>query len=266
MDKPLIVIKLGGSALTDKTRIYTPRKAVIRRAAKQIAFLARKFSIVLVHGAGSYGHIPAKRWDLASGFKSRSQLRGLSVTKSKLLEWEAIIGDAFLKQGVPLMPLSTSDFAVTDNGRIHSADIRPVRKWLSIGCVPSLGGDLVTDIKRGFAILSGDQLAAHLAIKLGASRLIFGIDVDGIFNANPKLNRRARLLRGISAEQASKLAKKAGISIAPDVTGGMAGKIREAIVAARRGVPVYFVNLTRGDRLQLVALNRDVPCSRITAR
>ncbi len=98
MAKPLIVIKLGGSALTDKTRIYTPRKTVIRRAAKQVAYLARKFSIVLVHGAGSYGHIPAKKWDLASGFKHKSQLAGLSATKSKLLEWEGIIGEAFLRQ------------------------------------------------------------------------------------------------------------------------------------------------------------------------
>jgi isopentenyl phosphate kinase len=265
MGKPLIVIKLGGSALTDKTRIYTPRKAVIRKAAEQVAFLASRFSIVLVHGAGSFGHIPAKRWDLASGFKRSSQLRGLSITKSKLLEWEAIIGAEFLKQRVPLLPLSSSDFVVTNKGRIHSADISPIRKWLSIGCIPSLGGDLVTDVRRGFAILSGDQLAAHLAIKLEASRLIFGIDVDGIFDANPKLNRRARLLGSISTGQASRLIKKAGISIAPDVTGGMAGKISEAVPAARRGVAVYFVNLTKGNRLESVALNRKVPCSRIKA-
>ena len=236
-----------------------------RSAAKQVVFLARLFSIVLVHGAGSFGHIPAKRWDLASGFRKPSQLRGLSITKSKLLEWEAIIGDEFLRERVPLFQLSTSDFVVTNRGRIRSADMGPIRKWLSIGCIPSLGGDLVTDVKRGFAILSGDQLAAHLAIKLAASRLIFGIDVDGIFDANPKLSTRAKLLGSISTGQASGLIKMAGISFTPDVTGGMAGKISEAVVAARRGIPVYFVNLTKGNRLESVALNRKVPCSRIKA-
>lgn len=263
MQKPLIVVKLGGSALTDKKRIYTPRMHEIRRAAKQVAELTNRFSLVIVHGAGSYGHIPVKQWRLASGLKNRRQLKGLAAVKARLLEWETIFDDVFLRYQVPLMPLLASDFVVARNGRIVSAHLRPLRNWLSIGCVPSTGGDIVADLRNGFSVVSGDQLAAYLAIELRASRLIFGTDVDGIFDSNPKLNPHARLLTELTASSASRSIGRAKALTAPDVTRGMAGKIVEAIAAVSKGIPVYFINLTQNDRLRRAALDQEVLCSRI---
>jgi len=263
MRKPLIVLKLGGSALTDKKRIFTPREAEINRAAGQIARLRNRFSLVVVHGAGSYGHIPVRQWGLESGFRSRRQIEGLAATKSKLLEWEEIFDRIFLKHKIPLIPFLASDFVVTRNGRISSADLRPVRNWLSIDCVPSTGGDIVSDLKNGFSILSGDQLAAYLSVELKASRLIFGTDVDGIFSADPKHDPHAHIISELTARTALHAAARAGVSDAPDVTGGMAGKIIEATRAASNGIPIYFVNLTVGNRLANLGLNREVPCSKI---
>jgi isopentenyl phosphate kinase len=262
--KAVLVLKLGGSALTDKGHIYTPRVQQIQRAAKQIWALRRKFSLVVVHGAGSYGHIPVKRWKLESGLKYRAQLRHVAATKIRLLEWEMILDRILVQQQVPLIPLLASDWVVTRGGRIQSADLRPIRNWLSIGCVPSVGGDLVADLKNGFSVLSGDQLAAYLAIRLGASQLIFCTDVDGIFSTNPKLDPHARLFEELSARSALRVARTAGISTTPDVTGGMAGKIFEAATAASRGIPVAFVNLNKDKRLTKVAMRQKVLCSRIT--
>jgi isopentenyl phosphate kinase len=263
MQKALIVVKLGGSALTDKKRIYTPRVREIHRAARQIAVLRRKFSLVVVHGAGSYGHIPVKRWRLESGLTNRTQLKGVAATKVKLLEWELILNAIFLEHQIPLMPLLASDWVVTQNGRIESADLRPIRNWLNMGCVPSTGGDLVTDVKRGFSVVSGDQLAAYIAIHLKASQLIFGTDVDGVFSSNPKLDPHARLLRELTARSALHVTRRAKISTTPDVTGGMAGKIVEAVAVASSGIPVSFTNLNKDERLVKVALGQEVQCSRI---
>jgi isopentenyl phosphate kinase len=263
MGKPLIVVKLGGSALTDKKRIYTPRMGEIRRAAKQIAELRKRFSLVVVHGAGSYGHIPVKQWGLESGLRNRTQLRGVAATKSKLLEWEMILDTVFLRKRIPLIPMPASDFVVARNGRISSADLRPLRNWLRMGCIPSIGGDIVTDLTRGFSVVSGDQLAAYLAVKLKASRLVFGTDVDGIFDADPKLYPQARMLRKLTTSSALGVARGANVPTAPDVTGGMAGKIVEAVVATSKGIPIYFVNLTKDDRLLKVGFNLEVLCSKI---
>lgn len=263
MHKPLVVIKLGGSALTNKNRIYTPRLPVIHRAAEQVAAISAKMSVVLVHGAGSYGHIPVKKLGLMHGFRNRKQLKSLAAIKFKLLEWETVFDEVFLKHQVPLMPFVASNFIVTRKGRIFSAELRPLKRWLRMGCVPTTGGDIVSDVQDGFSILSGDQLAALVAIRLNATRLIFGMDVDGIFDSNPWLNRQAELLTDLTPSLASRLAMKATSSTSPDVTGGMAGKIREAVVAALNGIPVYFVNLTKDERLHKAALGRTVICSRI---
>jgi isopentenyl phosphate kinase len=262
--KPLIVIKLGGSALTDKSEIYTPRLRSIRAAAKQIAAISKTHQVVLVHGAGSFGHIPVEKYRLAHGFKNSTQLAGLAVTKSKLLEWEMILDKALLKEKIPLVPFLASDFIVTRKGRIFSADLRPIQTWLRLGCVPTIGGDIVPDFTQGFSVLSGDQLAAYLALKFRAKRLVFATDVDGIFDSDPKLNSQAKLLDKIISSSVLRLVSKGTSKTTPDVTGGMTGKIGEGLIAARAGIPVYFVNLTKDDRLRKAALGRPVVSSTIS--
>ena len=258
MERPLVVIKLGGSALTDKTKIYTPRLPVIHKAAQQISRIQRKVRLVLVHGAGSFGHIPAKKYDLHRGFKSPSQIRGLTTTKLKLLQWEGILDGILLKHGVPVIPFAPSDFTEMNSGRICRMELAAVRNWLQLGCTPIMGGDIVNDAAQGFSILSGDQCAAYLAVRLKASRLVFGLDVDGLFDSNPKLNRRAKLLTNVTPTMAVRYAAASVSGSVPDVTGGMTGKVIEGVVAARHGVPVYFVSLTRDHRLQKTALGQPI--------
>jgi isopentenyl phosphate kinase len=259
-EKPLIVIKLGGSALTDKTRIYTPRIPIIHSAASQVAAVSKYRSIMLVHGAGSYGHMPVRKYRLQDGWKGSMQLKGLSLTKSKLLEWETLLDGIFLKHGVRIMPFLASDLFVTTKGRITSAWLEPLKSWLSSGCVPIVGGDIVRDTKNGFSILSGDQIAAFLAAKLVATRLIYAVDVDGVFSANPTLDRKAQLLKALTASRAQAFSTTISRTTL-DVTGGMAGKIKESLAASRHRIPICFVNLTKRDRLRKAALGQKVTCS-----
>ena len=123
---------------------------------------------------------------------------------------------------------------------------------------------MVPDSECGFSVVSGDQIAAYLAVKLNAKRLVFAADVDGIFDSDPKVNPQAKLFRELSVSMASKLIPKLTSQTAPDVTGGMAGKIREALAVARAEIPVYFVNLAKPDRLRKAALGRRVISSRIS--
>jgi isopentenyl phosphate kinase len=261
--KPIVVIKLGGSVLTDKKRIYTPRLSDMHRAAEEVKVIMRKYSVVLIHGAGSYGHIPVQKYGLTSGYRDRTQLEGLSTTKSKLLELELVLDQVLLRHGIPIAPLFASDFIATRNGRIDKAELVALRGWLDVGCVPSTGGDIVSDIRTGFAVLSGDQIAAYFAVKLKASRLVFGTDVDGIFDSNPKVDRWAKLLPVLSVSEASRFVRKATSRTTADVTGGMAGKIRESVFAASRGIPVYFINLAKHGRLVKAVSGRRIRGSQI---
>src|SRR5437016_5486713 len=61
----MLLVKLGGSVLTEKARLRTPRRAAIRRLAAELASVRQP--LLIVHGAGSYGHILASRHRLKDG-------------------------------------------------------------------------------------------------------------------------------------------------------------------------------------------------------
>jgi isopentenyl phosphate kinase len=265
LSKPLILIKLGGAALTDKGRIYSPRSEVIRSAARQVAAIQSRFSVFVVHGAGSYGHIPVKQFGLYRGFDNVSQLIALSEAKLRLLEWELTLSRVFKQYKVPVVPFIPADYLIAQDGRIHSCNTTGIEEWMRLGCVPSTGGDIVPDISTGFSIVSGDQLAVYMAISLHASRLVFATDVDGIFDSNPKQNKAARLLRRVHVADLRKISTNASPNIT-DVTGGMKGKLQEVSKAASSGVPVFFVNLTKGNRLRDLAFDRKpIICSEVVS-
>jgi len=256
------VIKLGGAALTDKTRIYTPRFKTLHSAARQLTAIKKRWSVILVHGAGSYGHIPVKTFGLSKGYHDQTQLRGLGETKFRLLEWEFTIDEVFLQHNVPIVPFVTSCYTVARRGRILSCDIDPIKTWIKLGCVPSTGGDIVSDVSAGFSIVSGDQLAAYLAIALKARMLIFATDVDGIFDADPKTKQSAHLIKEIPVSSIRRISTDMGRTIT-DVTGGMKNKLEEAAAAAFNGIPVFFVNLLKGNRMQDLVLGRRAVCSEL---
>jgi len=262
---PLIVIKLGGAALTDKKRIYTAKMSAIDSAAKQVAAIYRRNSLFIVHGAGSYGHLPVIRFGLSKGFQSARQLNSLAKAKRRLLEWEFLLDRALLQYAVPVLPFLPSDYVLARKGRIVSCNTKPITAWMKLGCVPSTGGDIVPDLSMGFSILSGDQLAVHIARALRASMLIFATDVDGIYDSDPKQNQKAQLIRKLRLTKIGKVSAGLGADQG-DVTRGMKGKLEEAKKAVLDGIPVFFVNLHKGKRLQEVALgHRSVICSEMVS-
>ena len=63
-----IVIKLGGGLITDKSRYKLVREERIMSVCKVISKLKKDDdSVILVHGAGSFGHLEAKKWHLSTG-------------------------------------------------------------------------------------------------------------------------------------------------------------------------------------------------------
>src|SRR2546425_11956315 len=61
----MLLVKLGGSVLTDKGRRRSPRRAAIRRPARELA--AARAPLLVVHGAGPHGPVLARRHRLKEG-------------------------------------------------------------------------------------------------------------------------------------------------------------------------------------------------------
>jgi isopentenyl phosphate kinase len=111
--------------------------------------------------------------------------------------------------------------------------------------VPVLFGDAVLDSDLGFTILSGDQLVAYLAVHLKAARIIMGIDVNGLFTGDPKVDSSAHLINHITIEELRRMLARIGESKVTDVTGGMLGKIAELMPAVEKGIPSFIVNAAK---------------------
>jgi len=78
----MIILKLGGSLLTDKRRKFSFRFEVMKRVAQEIKESGAR--LVVVHGGGSFGHPLAVEYKLAEGIVSEEQLRGVALTRAAM--------------------------------------------------------------------------------------------------------------------------------------------------------------------------------------
>jgi isopentenyl phosphate kinase len=120
--------------------------------------------------------------------------------------------------------------------------MKNVTSLLKLGITPVLYGDAVLDSVLKFTILSGDQLASFFAMKLNAERIIIGLDVDGLYTADPKIDSSAHLIHELSLFEFKRIISNIGGSITNDVTGGMLGKMLELKLAVERGIQAIIVN------------------------
>lgn len=239
------VLKLGGSVITMKDEPLTSDKDCINRICEEVR-AAWPLPLIIVHGGGSFGHPVAEKYGIAKGLTSERQVFGVSKTHQAMVTLNTLIVDTMLDMGVPAISLAPSSFIITRDGRIESVDLELVGHLVVRGILPVLYGDVVVDRNTGFSILSGDQLAVRLAIELGALRLVFGVDVDGVYTSNPKLVPEARLIERLSVEKMEGYVK-IGKSLTTDVTRGMLGKVDEAKAAVEAGVVVHIVNARTPD-------------------
>jgi len=258
----LTILKLGGSVITRKDKPLTPNIQVIKRLAEEIS-RADFHPLIIIHGGGSYGHPVAKKYRIADGFKDGSQIFGFSETHEAMMRLNSLLIRNFLEYGLPAFSISPSSFIMTRKGRIGTLNEEILKTALEFGLIPVLYGDAVLDAEQGFAILSGDQIAAVLAIKLDAERIIMGIDVNGVCDSDPKRNPSARLIEEISLKDFERIMGQIGGSQSLDVTGGMLGKILELKAAVEYGVEALIINALLPDNVYRALKGEDVVGTRI---
>lgn len=230
--KNLIILKIGGSVITDK---FSKKPKVdfknLKRIVKEIAqaYNFQKMSLILIHGAGSFGHLIVKKTGIDKGIKNEKQLRAFAETQRLQNELNSIVTKYLINENLPAIPCQASQSAIMKSGRLVKMDISAIKDLLKIGMIPVLYGVPAFDINQKCSILSGDQIASFLANKLTAKKIIHGTNVDGIFTDDPNINPKAKLIPEINSKNVRKVLKMLRGSVATDVTGGMLGKISEIL-------------------------------------
>ncbi|MDY3097183.1 isopentenyl phosphate kinase, partial [Methanobrevibacter sp.] len=112
----MIILKIGGSSLTNKDssesevnfesleRIALEIKSSLDNGPKQL---------IIVHGAGSFGHPPAKKYKIGEAFDESEypQKRiGFCETQNAVKKLNMHVCEAFIKQGLPVVAIPASSF------------------------------------------------------------------------------------------------------------------------------------------------------------
>jgi isopentenyl phosphate kinase len=236
--RSMLLVKLGGSVITDKLRLRTARQSVLRRLAAELS--TTKEQTVLVHGAGSFGHILAKRYRLHEGYLGASQLRGVSEVQRDVRRLNLMVDDALLRAGMHPMPIPPSIIARFGGGMLHDIDIKPFIQCLGLRMTPVTYGDVVFDSEKRFGICSGDDLIGLLHSYFPASKTILVTDVDGVFTSDPKKKAKRELLREVRIGDLGKLSLS--VRAGNDVTGGIEGKLRKMFKVMESGDEFWLLN------------------------
>jgi isopentenyl phosphate kinase len=242
----IVLLKLGGSLITDKARPETPRLEVISRLAGEIARAARDipFRLIVGHGSGSFGHVAARQSGIASGLHSAEQLPGVSRTQERAAALHRIVIEALVEAGALPFSISPSSCVVSEAGRPAAFAAEPLLLALDRELLPVLYGDVVTDRAWGISICSTEKLFEILARTLHEqgrtvrSSLWLG-ETDGLYDAAGKT------VPTISAGDLDALENAATAIGAPsgtDVTGGMLHRVETALALARLGIPSRLAN------------------------
>lgn len=230
----MILIKLGGSIITNKEKSLTARKSTIDKIAKRFRKLNEPF--VVVHGGGSFGHHWSVKYNMHTRPARYSQ-HGIAVVKNSMVSLNKIILDSFLKNRLNPYCLPPTDFMAGDRPVIKK--VKEIEKIAKSNLVPVTFGDALWYGKKKSYILSGDKIMTILAKTLRPRLSIFVLNVDGVFS-----DLKTRNLIYEMKSQKPHVSK-----IAMDVTGGMKRKIEEATRISRLGLDVFFVNGNKPQRI-----------------
>ncbi len=223
------VVKVGGRVVEDPDALEV--------LARRLGSLPGQ--PVVVHGGGS----AITEWQARAGVPVAFQ-DGLRVTSPEGMEVTAMVLSglmnkrlvaALLSAGEPAVGLSGEDGALLqaawkdrerlgEVGEVVAVNPTPIAALLAAGLLP-----VVSPVSRGPdgrpLNVNADEAAIALAVGLNAHRLLLVSDVDGVLVDG--------MPRGMLDPAGADDLLDSGV-----VTGGMAVKVRQALVAARAGVEV----------------------------
>jgi len=227
-----VVIKLGGGLITDKEKVCTPNHEAIEELCNAISKIDKR--VILVHGAGSFGHMKAKKFRLAEGrIADIEQDSAVLEVRNDMMTLNSLITHSLDKCGVKSKTFPPREW-VNGTGPEFSGEL-PISEDVTI-----VFGDVVPVPGKEFGILSGDDLMYRYSTEIeGVDYAIFAMGgADGLLRVPPEFATEEDLFEmwnpdmkfdGLHAEEF-------------DVTGGIGLKATRGAMIASKGIDVWLVN------------------------
>lgn len=225
-----VVVKVGTSSLTDAGgRIHPP---LLWALARGLGVLQEKLGckVVLVSsGAGAAGR---ERLGVTLPLTLPEKQAAAAVGQSLLmLEWAR----AFAPIPVAQLLLTAAD--IQDRERYVNAK-NALEASLKLGALPIINENdsvATSEIKFG----DNDSLSAWASHLVGADALVILTDVEGLYDADPRVNPEAKRLGVV--EDVAQVLHLAGDAGTTRGTGGMVTKLRAAALATGAGTETLII-------------------------
>lgn len=241
----MVFVKLGGAAITDKTKARTSLPERINGLAGQIARAWKEdpgMRLVVGHGSGSFGHFSAQKNHTKNGVSSPGDWLGFAEVWDDARQLNELVIHTLLAAGLPVIAFPPSAWIVTENRQPISFLTEPIQRAVENHLIPVVNGDVIIDRAIGGTILSTEDVFALLAAELHPGQIILASREPGVWKDYPQNTQLAASLTLAEFESSAVSAKgAAGV----DVTGGMAKKIA-LMMDILRVDPVINICITSG--------------------
>jgi len=255
----MFLIKLGGSVITNKLVENSFKKNIVDRLSKEIQ-KANK-DIIIIHGAGSYGHILAEKYDLNNGYKNEEQKLGFAKTHTSVQQLNSMVLKSLQQNNIAAVSIPPHAIMKLNDHKPLKTDFEIFNDCIKQGLTPVAFGDVVLDKKLGFSICSGDLLIELLSKQFKPEKVIFVIDEEGLYTSNPKTDKNAEFIEETTINDLEKLSTS--MDGHADVTKGMKGKIETIKNIANHGIDIVILNGNKADRLFKVLVGEKTKCTKI---
>jgi len=223
------ILKLGGSVITDKDASETVDNDALDDALDAIAGATDTDSrLIVVHGGGSFGHVHAADHGVSTTDGTNEAIAANTIHGAmKRLNCEVV--DRLQHRDIEALPVHPLSVAARDERGNLTLPPAATAGLLDEGFVPVLHGDVIAHAAKGVTVLSGDEIVTSLADSLGAARVGLCSTVPGVLDETEAVIDEITDFEDVAAVL--------GDSDSTDVSGGMAGKVRELLAL---GAPAHI--------------------------
>ncbi len=212
-----MVVKFGGSAITDKSIKYGLKMDVLEKLTRNVRrHLDKGGKIAIVHGGGSFGHYEVKSIQDAKGLLEPQDVAQIQLS---MLQLAIQVLKKLIEYKIPA--ILHSPHSLCDKPEISSCRLVQLLRDYHHDLVPVTHGDGIVYDNKVY-IISGDDLAAALASLLSSDCLVFIIDRPGIQLSNGATIESLTDISQIEIKEENKY----------DVTGGLIKKIQSSLERA----------------------------------
>lgn len=242
--KKTILLKLGGSLITDKTKPYTARYKVIKDLSWQIkkALIKNKnIQLIIGNGAGSYGHYVAEQYQMTKGINNEDQKIGFCLVQDAVARLNRIIVKSFIDIGLKAVSLHPSSMIVARKNKVVKFFLEPLISFLSLGIIPVIYGDIVYDEINGSSIFSTERLFQEVFLRLSKK----GIVINKVISAGITkgiLDEKGKTIPVVNSNKINLIKKVFYPTKGFDVTGGMLHKLENSVKLAKKGVSTLIID------------------------